>query len=74
MISEVIFETIENFIFLFSNIASRLMGSQYETDSLCAMAHRKNWTKLENLFNFLIFYEEDHCKRAYNDLRDREIN
>lgn len=72
-ITDAVTRTVEDTVFFFSNKISKLLGSEYETDSLCAMCHRENWQTLEFVFDIVFAYKEDnHCKRSNDDLMKRE--
>jgi len=50
-----------------ANVA--LMPRHAETtanESISGRAHRQNWRKLRRVINALFFWQDDHCKAAYD--------
>ena len=35
-------------------------------ESISGRAHRQDWKKLKRIINLLFFWQEDHCKAAYD--------
>ena len=64
---------LEDFTYLISNKSAKILGSPYESDSLCSMAHRKKIKSCEIVFDTLfIFKEVGHCKKSYEKMKERE--
>lgn len=45
------------------------LGGGNQNESISSRAHRRKWTQIEKIIDSVLFWEEGHCKKSFeNDL------